>query len=792
VGAVVEGRYRVLDQIGRGGMGEVYKVEHVRMGKIAAMKLLHPELARESEVVARFQREAKAVSRLSHPHTVQVFDFGEHDGALFLVMEYVKGRDLGSLAREEGAIAYQRAVPMIVQLCLALEEAHDAGIVHRDVKPENVLVSRGTDGADYIKVLDFGLAQLREGADQGNITAKGNVIGTPYYMAPEQIRGEQVDHRCDIYAIGATLYRLVTGVVPFPAKTPVGVLTKCLTEPLEPLCARRPDLNLPAELEAVVMKAMAKDPAERHGSTRELRKALQGCLASLRADPVRVLGGTTSDPYSQSSMPGIAVASSPFTSEHNLKRADLDHFEKRLRRRRRLSVLLPLLVLLLGGAALAWYFTRPAPVSHALKREKEPNHTNTEANLIARGHPVKGQIGKRLSETQSDVDTYTFEVKAAGPVLLSARLSGIPFINTSLQIYDEDGVELAAVDNGPARSPEILPNLVVSPGRYFAVAQEVATERPGTNVNDWYELRVSWRPLKVTDEVEPNDAMESANQIVSGETVEGYLAREDDVDVFRPEGRGGGAVSVTLLGAKQRDLRLRVVGLDRTSVATADKDDDQVLARRPLRAVWQRVADDGRTGEGETLKRLPWLEGQPAPLIIVEASPRARFDPARVDRPYKLQYTFHRGATGTLPAQRPPPRRAARDATTGPGKGAAAAPAYRYRGRAGQAGRAARAPARPAARGAAAMRPADRGAAAMRPADRGAAAMRPEAMRAAAVRPEAMRAAAMRPATRGAAAMRPAARVEAAMPARRPARTRPARARAPARREAAPRGSPRP
>jgi len=649
VGKVVEGRYRVLDLIGRGGMGEVYKVEHVRMGKIAAMKLLHAELAREPEVVARFNREARAVSKLSHPHTVQVFDFGEHDGALFLVMEYVKGRDLGGLSRDLGALPYPRALPMMIQLCLALEEAHGAGIVHRDVKPENVLVYSDTDGADYIKVLDFGLALLREGKDRGNITAQGNVIGTPYYMAPEQIRGEAVDHRVDIYAIGATLYRLITGVVPFPAKTPVGVLTKCLTEPLEPPCTRRPDLNIPGELEAVIMKAMAKDPAERFGTTRELRKALEGCMKTLSVEPVRILGGSSLDPWSQSSMPGIKVSQSPFSSENNLKRADLDQFEKRLKRKRWLQVLIPLLVLGMVGGGLAYWLTRPKPVETAVRKEREPNHDTAHANPIARGQPVKGQIGKRISETQSDVDAYVFEVKAAGPVVLTAHLTGIPYINTSLQIYDAAGHEVAAADNGPARAPEILPNVVLKPGKYFAVVQEVAGKTPGTNINDWYTLTVDWRPLKPTDEVEPNDALEVANRIRSGETVEGYLSRSDDADFFRPVGAGGGALSVSLKGVKGLDLRLRVVGLERTSDA---KLADAGPAHQPLRALWERCADDHRAGEGEQLVKLPWPQGTPAPVIIVERSPGSPDAPELVDRSYHLTYTFHRGEAGHLPAPR--------------------------------------------------------------------------------------------------------------------------------------------
>jgi eukaryotic-like serine/threonine-protein kinase len=747
IGSLVEGRYKVLDIIGRGGMGEVYKVEHVRMGKIAAMKLLHEELAREHEIVARFQREAKAVSKLSHPHTVQVFDFGEHEGSLFLVMEYVRGEDLGSLCRKEDNLGYKRALPMLVQMCLALEEAHEAGIVHRDIKPENVIVSKGTDGADYIKVLDFGLALFREqGPDQANITQQGNVIGTPYYMSPEQIRGENVDHRADIYALGATLYRMVTGETPFVAKTPVGVLTKTLTEVLVPPCKRRPDLNIPGALEAVIMKAMAKEASERYATARALRKALEECMSTLSVPNAMVLGG---DLWSQTSIPRIeVVSSSPFTSETNLKREDLDHFENKLKRRRLGSILLlPLLLLLLGGGVLAYYLLRPTAVSTALAKEKEPNNKLEEANPIGKGRSVKGLIGKRLSATKSDVDVYSFNVKAQGPVLFSARLKGIPYINTSLQIYDDKFQEVVAVDCGPEKFDEVLPNWVLIPGRYYAVVQQVAGADPKTNINDHYLLTVDWRPLRRSDEVEPNDALEQANQVRPTETVVGYLSRPDDVDAYRLVGQGGGALSVTVSAVAGVDFRLRVVGLRSTGVgAKGAAQGSDGMAALGVSSGWSRVADTGGGGKGEALERLPWPKGAPPPLILVERKSGSVGDgagrPTGLDQPYRLKLVFHRGVAGTLapapsakgtgmvpPPWRPPPRAGWR-------RGRPMGPVP---------------PAMAATLGPGAMRPVVMRPAAMGPAAMGPAAMGPAAMGPVVMRPVAMRPVVMRPTT----AMRP-------------------------------------
>ena len=160
LGTIVDGRYRVLEVIGRGGMGVVYKVEHVRMGKIAAMKVLHRDLADDPDVVQRFEREAAAVSRLQHANAVQVFDFGAAQGALYLIMEYVRGQDLASIVERDGPLPFARAAPLLTQILGALTEAHELGIVHRDLKPDNVLVTRTTGGRDFAKVLDFGLAKL--------------------------------------------------------------------------------------------------------------------------------------------------------------------------------------------------------------------------------------------------------------------------------------------------------------------------------------------------------------------------------------------------------------------------------------------------------------------------------------------------------------------------------------------------------------------------------------------------------------------------------------------------------
>ena len=262
-------------------MGLVYKVEHVHLAKIAAMKVLHADMARDVEAVRRFRIEAQAVSRLDHPNIVQTFDFGQTDEALYLVMEYLKGEDLAAIVKREGTLPFDRAARLFVQVCSALAEAHEAGVIHRDLKPENIMVVQRRDGTEAAKVLDFGLAKLRERSDTLGVTSGNQVIGTPYYMSPEQVRSDPLDLRADIYSLGATLYRVLTGAPPFQGAPPVGVLTKHVTDPLDPPRKRAPELDLPPEADAIVARAMAKSPDDRYGSAADVGRELQAALTAL-------------------------------------------------------------------------------------------------------------------------------------------------------------------------------------------------------------------------------------------------------------------------------------------------------------------------------------------------------------------------------------------------------------------------------------------------------------------------------------------------------------------------------
>ncbi|MFO0745802.1 MAG: serine/threonine-protein kinase [Myxococcota bacterium] len=241
-GEVLASQFRILKKLGAGGMGAVYLAEQIEMDRKVVVKVLHPELtAMNPTAIERFRREAKAVAQLNHPNIVQVFVFGQaENGQLYFAMEYIEGRDLAhDLAK--GSMPQPRALKILDQVCAALVEAHGAGIVHRDLKPENVMLADRHGNPDYVKVLDFGIAKLHDSGTDGKptLTQAGTVFGTPRYMSPEQVKGEPVDARPDIYAAGLLFHEMLTGRHPFVASSTIDYLMKHVSEPAR-LAAERP------------------------------------------------------------------------------------------------------------------------------------------------------------------------------------------------------------------------------------------------------------------------------------------------------------------------------------------------------------------------------------------------------------------------------------------------------------------------------------------------------------------------------------------------------------------------
>ncbi len=271
IGMVLGDTYRIHRMIGEGGMARVYEASHLRLPeRRMAVKILHPEFARDMEVVQRFQREAESSSSINHPNVIDVFDVSRSpDGRPYLVGEFLEGEELGEHLKKVGRLDPATAVAIIRQICRALNAAHVRGIIHRDMKPENVFVI-SRDGAPHIKVLDFGISKVRH--RETHLTRTGMIMGTPSFMAPEQARGEKVDARADVYAVGAVLYTLITGRRPFDNDDPTATLSQVLTE--EPIRPRHVDPSIPPALELVVQRSMQKDPRERYQDMVEFDAAL--------------------------------------------------------------------------------------------------------------------------------------------------------------------------------------------------------------------------------------------------------------------------------------------------------------------------------------------------------------------------------------------------------------------------------------------------------------------------------------------------------------------------------------
>ena len=273
-GTVLAGRYRVEGLIGEGGMGDVYLATHLKIDKKVAVKLLAPEQMRRERTVVRFLQEAKAASKIRHPNVVDITDYGEAEGCAFFVMEYLAGEDLSQMLKRIGRIGWERAQRICIQLLEALGAAHKAGIIHRDIKPHNCFITPTDREPDFVRVIDFGIAKLREGTGE-QLTRTGAIVGTAEYMSPEQGLGHELDGRSDLYSVGIILYRMLTGDVPFNAANPMGVLYHHIHSPVKPPSEACPEAAIGPQVDALVLKALAKDRDERFASAEEFIAALE-------------------------------------------------------------------------------------------------------------------------------------------------------------------------------------------------------------------------------------------------------------------------------------------------------------------------------------------------------------------------------------------------------------------------------------------------------------------------------------------------------------------------------------
>ncbi len=336
VGAVIAERYHVLRKLGEGGMGQVYLAEHLRMKRKSAVKVMHPGMTNDADAISRFNREAANACQIHHPNVAAIYDFGESsDGVVYLAMEYIEGESLARLLATNGALPPRRAADITRQIADGLDVAHRLGIVHRDLKPDNVLVGLGHDGRDTVKVVDFGISKASKTEGQA-VTRTGQVVGTPDYMSPEQLSGDNVDHRSDVYSLAIVTINMLTGTLPFRSDSAQTSMLLRLTERPLRLSELRPGVAWPAQLQMVLDRAMEMDVDRRYAAASAFAAALVSAVESLPPMPLAEARTVIAD-FATPALPTAAPAAPTptalsFPVASGLTPAELSVIEARLAR----------------------------------------------------------------------------------------------------------------------------------------------------------------------------------------------------------------------------------------------------------------------------------------------------------------------------------------------------------------------------------------------------------------------------------------------------------------------------
>lgn len=573
LGRIINGRYLVHEKLGEGGMGAVFRVEHLHMGKTMALKLLRPDGTRKKGAVERFRREAQTVAKLDHPNIVTVFDSGEDEGALYLVMEYVQGLDLAALVKTGGPLPEKRAIALTIQVLRALACAHQADIIHRDIKPGNVMVARGSDERDRVKVLDFGLAKFVSGEREGDavqVTGGAEIVGTPNCMSPEQARGQPLDSRSDLYSATALLFELLTGRGPFVGVSPFEVVSHHLVSPPPTLKQAYPEVSFSDAIEAVVARGLKKDPAERFQTAEEMTAALE-----------QALGGSVT------LIPTSSTSASLTRPPEIARREDWDAFEQSFKVRRtavRIGVVLALAGTVAAGAHFRGELAAHAPAQVVRSEEQEPNDSPSIANLIEPNKPIAGHIGHGLRQGISDRDWFKFAVREKSAVAL--EVTGVRGVNLVMEVFAEpapgttEARLVTVVDDGTVSEREELNDLVLAPGGYFVRLSDKPhyDEPPGLpreNLQDAYMLQLRIDPLRLFQELEPDNepsapmAVEVKSPVLGksgipgpGDVVRAGLAPlppwSEDYYLLPPQ-EGAQTACALLGGARHATLRLAML-----------------------------------------------------------------------------------------------------------------------------------------------------------------------------------------------------------------------------------------
>ena len=405
VGKILNSRYELEQLIGTGGMADVYRARDTLLGRTVAVKILHPQFAKDPVFIERFRQEAQAAANLNQPNIVNVYDWGIEDSTYYIVMEYVMGRDLKDIIVQGGPLLPERAVEIAMAICLALDVAGAHGIVHRDIKPQNIIVTN--DG--QIKVMDFGIARTAGGSA---MTQTGTIMGTAQYISPEQAQGRVADPRSDLYSLGVVLYEMLTGRVPFDGENPVAIAYKHVRE--DPLAPSMINPDISPELEAVVMKALAKNPENRYQTAMEMRSDLERCL---EGSPVYATPVLPPDDVARGQTQAFAAGAPP--------------------RRSRVGWLwaLVIAILLTGIAVGVWAIVNNSggvKVPDVVGQKR----TEAEANLSSLG--LKMKVSKEVVDATKAKDTVVSQDPSSGSKLAKGG---------TVEVVVSKGPELVTVPN---------------------------------------------------------------------------------------------------------------------------------------------------------------------------------------------------------------------------------------------------------------------------------------------------------------------------------------------------------
>lgn len=440
IGRRIGGRYQILSRLGEGGMALVYKAKDLILDRLVSVKILRSDLASDEEFVKRFHREAESVASLSHPNIVAIYDIGEEDDLYYIVMEYVHGMSLKEFIKDYSPLAISEAVPIMKQIDAAIAHAHAHGIIHRDIKPHNILI----DESEHVKVTDFGIAMAVSSA---TITFTHSIMGSAHYLSPEQAKGGKATVKSDIYSLGIVMFELLTGRVPFPGTSPVSVALKQLKEPMPFPRDFRPEI--PQSLENIIIRALAKNPGDRYANVAEMYADLNTALSPERNGEERLVfpdeETVEADAEKTIKIPPLKTENDPITDQAAIE-ADKPKKKKKLRAKRLLTMLGILILLITTGLIIG---LAVLPKLFYVANVQVPNvvgQNYIQAKQIVTDHHLKV---KRIAQASKNVQKNSVikqnpesgtEVKAGSKIILFVS-TGQSTINVDNYVgYDRDSL----------------------------------------------------------------------------------------------------------------------------------------------------------------------------------------------------------------------------------------------------------------------------------------------------------------------------------------------------------------